>query len=81
MSELSILSKIETSQITIGALLPLDVPTQVKWHMRGLVRVGGTEEQVRYALDIAKEILEAAQIVLRNPIPSTDVLNEERLFE
>ncbi|GAB7356843.1 hypothetical protein MBLNU459_g7717t1 [Dothideomycetes sp. NU459] len=81
MSENAILSPIETSQVTLASLLPLDVPTQVKWHMRGLIRNGGTEEQVRYALEIAKDVVDAAEVSLKHDVPDMSVINDDNLFK
>lgn len=81
MSENTILSPIETSQITLAALLPLDVPTQVKWHMRGLIRNGGSVEQVQYALDIAAKVVDVAEVGLKHGVPDLSVVHEEKLFK
>ncbi|KAJ5646850.1 hypothetical protein N7490_003222 [Penicillium lividum] len=80
LSETSILNPIETSQITIAALLPLDVPTQVKWHMRGLIRNQGNIEMVKYALDIAKMICDGEGVRLRDRVPDISVIREDSLF-
>lgn len=80
LSENTILSPIETSQITLASLVPLDVPTQVKWHMRGLIRNGGSRGQVQYALDIIKKVVEAAEVTLKHDIPSMDVVDLKKLF-
>jgi len=71
VSDVSVLSAVETSQIVIASLLPLDVP-QVKGHMIGLQRNGGTKEQAFYAVDIAETIARAMGINLTIPIPSAD---------
>ncbi|KAJ5887948.1 hypothetical protein N7495_007989 [Penicillium taxi] len=80
LSETSILNPIETSQITIAALLPLDVAKQVKWHMRGLIRNEGTELQAKYALDITKIICEAEDVRLKGGVPDLSVCREKVLF-
>ncbi|KAI9736167.1 MAG: hypothetical protein M1834_001052 [Cirrosporium novae-zelandiae] len=77
MSETAVLSAIETSQVTIGSLLPLDAPSQVQWHMRGLIRNGGKEEQVKFALDIARIVCETMEWNLKAGIPDMGVVKEE----
>jgi len=74
VSDVSILSAVETSQIVIASLLPLDVP-QVKGHMIGLQRNGGTKEQAIYAADIAETIARAMGINLTIPIPTANEID------
>ncbi|KGO52233.1 hypothetical protein PEX1_032880 [Penicillium expansum] len=80
LSETSILSPIETSQITIAALVALDVPMQVKWHMRGLIRNQGTADMVEYALHIAEIVRVAEGVQLKNGLPDLRAIQEETLF-
>lgn len=80
MSETSILSPIETSMTTIASLLPMDVPTQVQWHMRGLLRNGGTEEQILEALKLSVRAVEVSDVVLKAGVPEVDSVMKERLF-
>lgn len=80
MSETKILSPIETSMTTIASLLPMDVPAQVKWHMRGLLRNGGTEEQIVEALKLAARATEISEVVLKGGIPEVQEVLTERLF-
>jgi hypothetical protein len=76
MSEFTVLGPVETSQIVLGALLPLDVPTQVSWHMRGLIRNGGSEDQLKYARDIALRICEGIGVDLKSGVPPISVAME-----
>jgi hypothetical protein len=69
MSEFAVLNPVETSQVTLGSLLPLDLPRQVTWHMRGLIRNGGTMDQLKYALDITSEICRELKVDLLAEIP------------
>jgi len=73
MSEFAILNPVETSQVTLGSLLPLDLPRQVMWHMRGLIRNGGTVDQLQYALDITSEICRELNVQLVAEIPPLSV--------
>lgn len=81
MSENTFLSPVETSQVTLGSLLPLDVQTQVKWHIWGLIRNGGSVEQVQYALQIVGEVVDAAEVRLKHGIPHINVVHDDILFK
>jgi hypothetical protein len=70
ISEFAILSPVETSQVVLGSLIPMDVPTQVAWHMRGCLRNGGSEEDVEYAKDITLTICGTLGWTLYNDIPT-----------
>jgi hypothetical protein len=76
LSEFSILNSVETSQVLLASLIPLDVPTQVKWHMRGLIRNGGTDEDIKYVVDIASQIYQAMEVTLRTELPPISVAHE-----
>lgn len=80
-SDLSIIDSVTTSQLNIATLVPMDVTAEVAWHMRGLIRNGGTEEQLRFAFDTTIEVCEITNIRLKNEMPNPeDVINQERLF-
>lgn len=80
MSETKVLSPIETSMTTIASLLPMDVPTQVKWHMRGLLRNHGTEAEIREALDLSARAVDMSGMKLINGVPEIREVLAERLF-
>lgn len=72
---------ITTSQLNIATLVPMDVTSEVAWHMRGLIRNGGTEQQLKFALDTTMEICKITDVRLSNQMPDPDrVIHEERLF-
>ena len=80
-SDVRILGAIETSQINIASLVCMDVPNEVAWHMRGLVRNGGTEQQMDFALTVALNVCRIENVRLKNTMPiAKDVINQERLF-
>lgn len=58
----------------------MDVPTQVKWHMRGLLRNSGTEDDIRVALDLTAEAITVSGGALKGGIPSVQEVMGERLF-
>jgi hypothetical protein len=70
LAEMSILGPVETSQIVLGSLIPQDLPTQVKWHMRGFVRNGGNQEQLQYTIDIITKICQEMDITIKSELPS-----------
>lgn len=80
-SDTSILDAITTSQLNIATLVPMDVPSEVGWHMRGVIRNGGSEEQLKMAWDIATAICDICEIGLKNRMPrAKEVIHEERLI-
>ncbi|KAF2104224.1 hypothetical protein NA57DRAFT_70441 [Rhizodiscina lignyota] len=80
-SDVSIIDAITTSQLNIATLMAMDAPPEVVWHMRGLIRNGGTREQLQFATDIAMEICQLTNVQLKNQMPlPEDVINEERLI-
>jgi hypothetical protein len=80
-SDISIIGAITTSQLNIATLIPMDVTAEVAWHMRGLMRNGGTSEQLTFASDIAAEACKICEVQLKNRMPlPEEVINEERLF-
>ncbi|KAH7024007.1 hypothetical protein EDB80DRAFT_808183 [Ilyonectria destructans] len=80
-SDTSILDAVTTSQLNIATLVPIDVAAEVAWHMRGTIRNGGTEGQLKAAYDIALKVCEICEVTLKNKMPKAqDVINEERLI-
>lgn len=80
-SDTSILDAITTSQLNISTLVPMDVAAEVAWHMRGTIRNGGTEKQLKAAYDIALTVCDICEVSLKNKMPKAeDVIHEERLI-
>lgn len=80
-SEVSVIDAITTSQINIASLVPMDVATEVGWHMRGLINNGGSMEQLDEAFSIARDVTKICGVVLRKPLPAVeDVVGKERLI-
>lgn len=80
-AETSILDAITTSQLNIATLIPMDVTAEVAWHMRGTIRNGGTEEQLKTAQDIAVTVCSICEVHLKNEMPRAEsVIHEERLI-
>jgi hypothetical protein len=80
VAELAVLGKIETSQCLIAGLLPMDAPIEVSWHWRGLMKVGGTLEQVKYTTEVAKTICDISDVKLKNELFDMDeAVNDQGL--
>jgi len=80
-SDCGVVDAITTSQLNIATLWAMDVPAEVAWHMRGLVRNGGSEGQLKYAVDVVTQVCRITGVELKNQMPApADVINEERLF-
>lgn len=80
-ADTSILDAITTSQLNIATLIPMDVTAEVAWHMRGLIRNGGTEAQLMATRDITLAIVDICQVQLKNQMPKAEnVIHEERLI-
>lgn len=62
-------SPMETSFAMIAALIAVDTPRQIGWHLEGAIRNGATREEVRAVRAIAMQISKAAGIVWKNDIP------------
>ncbi|KAH6655260.1 AhpD-like protein [Truncatella angustata] len=60
LSNISILSPIETSFVMIAGLIPQDVNPQLKGHLRGALNGGATVEEVRAVREVAMQICEAS---------------------
>ena len=80
-AEVSVMDAITTSQVNIATLLPMDVMPEVGWHMRGLMRNGGTKEQVYEAFNIARMVCDICEIGLKNTMPvPEEVIHQEKLM-
>lgn len=80
-SDTSILDAVTTSLLNVATLVPMDVAEEVGWHMRGTIRNGGSEAQLKTARDITMTVCEICQVGLKNEMPKAeDVIHEERLI-
>lgn len=52
ISDDRILSNVETQMCNAAALICSNCPVQAMWHTRGIVRLGGSMEQAKYAVDL-----------------------------
>lgn len=65
-------SPMETSFAMISALIAIDTPRQIGWHLEGAIRNGATREEVKAVRTIAIQIATAAGVVWKNNIPDLD---------
>ena len=80
-SDTSILDAVATSLLNVATLVPMDVPAEVGWHMRGTIRNGGSEESLKVVCEITMKICEICEVGLKNEMPKAeDVIHEERLI-
>jgi len=80
-AEVSIIGPVETSMINIATLVAMDCPKEVGWHMRGLINNGGTLQEAGMVFEIAKKVVDIAQVVLKGALPAVDdVVGKERLI-
>ncbi|KIJ65473.1 hypothetical protein HYDPIDRAFT_110552 [Hydnomerulius pinastri MD-312] len=68
---MGVTSEMETSFAMIAALIAIDTPRQIEWHLSGAVRNGATVAQVKGVRAIAIEISKAAGITWKTEIPDT----------
>ncbi|TRM58205.1 AhpD-like protein [Schizophyllum amplum] len=59
----------ETSFAMVAALIAVDVPTQIDWHLQGARRHGASIAQIRAVREIAIEASRAAGATWKNTIP------------
>lgn len=62
-------SPAETSFAMIAALIAINTPRQIEWHLEGAIRNGATREEVRAVRAIAMQISKAAGIVWKHDVP------------
>ncbi|KAI9567091.1 hypothetical protein HD554DRAFT_2270633 [Boletus coccyginus] len=62
-------SPMETSFAMISALIAIDTPRQIGWHLEGAIRNGATKEEVRAVRAISIQIAKAAGVVWKDDIP------------
>ena len=59
----------ETSFAMISALIAIDTPRQIGWHLEGAIRNGATRGEVRAVRAISIQVAEAAGVVWKHDIP------------
>ncbi|KIW50503.1 hypothetical protein PV05_09307 [Exophiala xenobiotica] len=59
-SEDRILKDVETELVAIAALVAMNCPEQLVWHLRGAIRHGATTSQAQFAYDLGIAVSKAA---------------------
>ncbi|KAH6988270.1 AhpD-like protein [Ilyonectria sp. MPI-CAGE-AT-0026] len=60
IAENRILGDVETELVAIAALITMNCPNQLGWHINGATRHGASESQIRFAYDLGKTVADAA---------------------
>lgn len=77
MADDRILSPIETELVAIAALVPMNSPTQLIWHLKGLKRFGGTQEQATHAYEMGYKIAQAVGLPISTSPNISDIWANE----
>ncbi|KAH9977327.1 hypothetical protein BGW80DRAFT_1166578 [Lactifluus volemus] len=67
-----ILNRLETSFVLVGALIAVDTPRQIVWHLDNARRGGASLEQARAARQIAIEACQSIGVKWRNSVPEVE---------
>lgn len=51
---------------------------QAMWHVRGIVRQGGTREQAQWAQELALRVAELCDVRVKGVVPFEEILWEDR---
>lgn len=65
----SILTQVETSYALVAALIAVDAPRQITWHMANARHGGATLEEARAVREIAMTIARSAGVKWRDGVP------------
>ncbi|KAL5528850.1 hypothetical protein ACEPAG_4824 [Sanghuangporus baumii] len=65
----SVLAQRETSFILLAALIAMDTPTQIKWHLESARHAGASIEQITAVREIAMQAAAACDVKWRNGVP------------
>ncbi|KAL5512039.1 hypothetical protein ACEPAH_5258 [Sanghuangporus vaninii] len=65
----NVLSQRETSFILVSALIAMDTPIQIKWHLESARRAGASAEEVNAVREIAMRAAAACGVKWRNGVP------------
>jgi len=64
-----ILSQVETSYAIVAALIAIDAPRQISWHLANAQNGGATLEEARAVREIAMKIAEKAGVQWKDGVP------------
>jgi alkylhydroperoxidase/carboxymuconolactone decarboxylase family protein YurZ len=63
------MSQAETSFAMVAALIAVDTPLQIGWHLNGAVRNGASIAEIQAVRKISIEVARAAGVKWKNEIP------------
>lgn len=64
-----ILSQRDTSYVIVAALISMDTPRQVTWHLENCRRGGASVEEIQAVRKISMEVAKGCGITWRNGVP------------
>lgn len=70
-------SQLDTTYAIVAALIAMDTPRQVAWHLANARRGGASLEEVRAVREMALRVARRAGVVWRNVVPEVEEAGEE----
>ncbi|TDL20136.1 hypothetical protein BD410DRAFT_791217 [Rickenella mellea] len=70
------LTPVETSYALVAALITMDTPLQIGWHLDGAMRAGASFEEVKAVRRIAMEVAESVGLSWSEGVPEVKNLDE-----
>ena len=70
-------SQLDSTYAIVTALIAMDTPRQVRWHLENARRGGATVEETKVVREMAVRIAKRAGIVWRNVVPEVGELEDE----
>ena len=67
-----VLTQVEISYILVAALIAMDTPRQIGWHLANAQHGGASLQEVRAIRQISIEVSEKSGIQWKGPIPEVD---------
>ena len=72
-----VVSQVETSYSIVSALIAMDTPRQISWHMSNCLRGGASLEEVRAVRAIAMDVAAKCGVTWRDGVPEVKPLLTE----
>ena len=64
-----VLSQVEVSYILVAALIAVDTPRQIVWHLANAQHGGATVEETKAVRQISMEVAQKSGVRWRNAVP------------
>lgn len=71
-NHLHILGQLHTSYAIVAALIAMDTPRQIGWHLANCRRGGATLEEVKAVREISMEVARACGVSSRDGVPEVE---------